>query len=411
MITSETLSALDREDPLGPFRDQFDLPEGIIYLDGNSLGPLPRRTLARLIDVTREEWGQSLITSWNKHGWLGLPQRTGDKIARVVGAAPGEVVAADSTSVNLFKLLAAACALRPGRKVILTEAGNFPTDIYMAEGLVSVLGAGYEVRTVDRESVAAAITDEVAVVMLTHVDYRTGAMLDMTSVTASAHAAGALMLWDLAHSAGAVPVDLNGAHADFAVGCGYKYLNGGPGAPAFLFVASRHQDVARQPLSGWMGHAAPFDFEQRYRPAEGITRHLAGTPAILALVALEEGVDLYLEAAAEDIRRKSVLMTECFAALVAQECGDYGLTLASPGDPGKRGSQVCFRHDEGYAIIQALIGRGVIGDFRTPDILRFGFAPLYLRYQDLWNAVIHLRHVMDKREWDSPEFRIKAAVT
>ena len=411
MITSETLSALDREDPLGPFREQFELPEGVIYLDGNSLGPLPRRTLTRLIDVTREEWGQSLITSWNTHGWLRLPQSIGDKIARIIGAAPGEVVAADSTSVNLFKLLAAACALRPERKVILTEDGNFPTDIYMAEGLVSVLGAGYEVRTVDRENVAASVTDEVAVVMLTHVDYRTGAMLDMTSVTASAHAAGALMLWDLAHSAGAVPVDLNGAHADFAVGCGYKYLNGGPGAPAFLFVAARHQADARQPLSGWMGHAAPFDFEQRYRPAEGITRHLAGTPAILALVALEEGVDLYLEADAEDLRRKSILMTECFAALVAQECGDHGLTLASPADAGNRGSQVCFRHDEGYAIIQALIARGVVGDFRTPDILRFGLAPLYLRYQDLWNAVTHLRHVMDKREWDNPDFRIKAAVT
>ena len=306
MITSETLSALDREDPLAPFRDQFDLPEGVIYLDGNSLGPLPRRTLARLIDVTREEWGQSLITSWNKHGWIDLPQRIGDKIARIVGAAPGEVIAADSTSVNLFKLLAAACALRPGRKVILTEAGNFPTDIYMAEGLVSVLGDGYELRTVDKEKIAGAITDEVAVVMLTHVDYSSGEMLDMAPVTAMAHAAGALMLWDLAHSAGAVPVDLNGAHADFAVGCGYKYLNGGPGAPAPLFVATRHQADAHQPLSGWMGHAAPFDFEQRYRPAEGITRHLAGTPAILALVALEEGVDLYLEADAEDLRRKSV---------------------------------------------------------------------------------------------------------
>lgn len=411
MITSETLSALDREDPLARFRDEFDLPEGVIYLDGNSLGPMPRRTLARLIDVTREEWGQSLITGWNKHSWIGLPQRIGDKIARIVGAAPGEVIAADSTSVNLFKLLAAACALRPGRKVILTEAGNFPTDIYIAEGLASVLSDGYEVRTVDKENITGAIATDVAVVMLTHVDYRTGEMLDMASVTAAAQAAGALMLWDLAHSAGAVPVDLDAAQADFAVGCGYKYLNGGPGAPAFLFVASRHQADARQPLSGWMGHAAPFDFEQRYRPAEGITRHLAGTPPILGLVALEEGIDLYLEADAEDLRRKSMLMTECFAALVAQECGGHGLVLASPDDSSLRGSQVCFRHDDGYAIIQALIARGVIGDFRTPDILRFGFAPLYLRYQDLWNAVTHLRQVMDTREWDSPEFKTKAAVT
>ena len=250
MITSETLSALDREDPLAAFRDEFELPEGMIYLDGNSLGPLPRRTLARLIDVTREEWGQSLIKSWNDHGWMALPQRIGDKIAPIVGAAPGEVIAADSTSVNLFKLLAAACALRPGRTVILTEKGNFPTAIYIAEGLVSVLGPGYEVRAVAKQDIAQSITDEIAVVALTHVDYRTGEMLDMAAVTAAAHAAGALMLWDLSHSAGAVPVDLNGAEADFAVGCGYKYLNGGPGAPAFLFVAARLQADARQPLSG-----------------------------------------------------------------------------------------------------------------------------------------------------------------
>lgn len=411
MITSETLSALDREDPLGPFRDQFELPEGRIYLDGNSLGPLPRRTLARMIDVTREEWGQSLIASWNDHGWMDLPQRIGDKIARIVGAAPGEVVAADSTSVNLFKLLAAACALRPDRKAILTEAGNFPTDIYIAEGLVSVLGAGYEVRAVAKEDVARSITDEVAVVALTHVDYRTGEMLDMDSVTAAAHRAGALMLWDLSHSAGAVPVELNAAGADFAVGCGYKYLNGGPGAPAFLFVASRLQETARQPLSGWMGHAAPFDFESSYRPADGIARHLAGTPAVLGLVALEEGVDLFLEADAADLRHKSVLMTECFIALVEQECAGHGFVLATPRDADRRGSQVCFRHLEGYAIIQALIDRGVVGDFRSPDILRFGFAPLYLRYQDLWNAAVHLRRVMDTAAWDTPEFKTKAAVT
>lgn len=411
MITSETLSALDREDPLGPFRDQFELPEGCIYLDGNSLGPLPRRTLARLIDVTREQWGQSLIKSWNDHGWMELPQRIGDKIARIVGAAPGEVIAADSTSVNLFKLLAAACAMRPDRRVILTEAGNFPTDIYIAEGLVSVLGAGYEVRTVAKEDIAAAIADDVAVVALTHVDYRTGEMLDMGSVTAAAHSANALMLWDLSHSAGAVPVDLNAAGADFAVGCGYKYLNGGPGAPAFLFVASHLQEAARQPLSGWMGHAAPFDFESRYRPADGIARHLAGTPAILGLVALEEGVDLFLEADAAALRHKSVLMTECLIALVEQECAGHGFVLATPQDADGRGSQVCFRHPEGYAIVQALIDRGVIGDFRSPDILRFGVAPLYLRYQDLWNAAVHLRRVMDTRAWDTPEFKTKAAVT
>ena len=418
MITRETLSALDGEDPLDPFRDQFELPDGVIYLDGNSLGPMPRRTLARLIDVAREEWGQSLIKSWNDHGWIDLPQRIGDKIAGIVGAGHGEVVAADSTSINLFKLLAAACALRPDRRVILTEAGNFPTDIYMAEGLVSLLGDDYELRAVDKADIAGtigAMGENIAVVALTHVDYRTGEMLDMDELTAAAHAAGALMLWDLSHSAGAVPVALNDAGADFAVGCGYKYLNGGPGAPAFLFVASRLQAAARQPLSGWMGHAAPFDFEPGYRPADGISRHLSGTPSILGLVALDEGVDLFLEAVAaagaDGIRRKSVLMTECLIALVEQECAGHGFALATPRDAARRGSQACFRHPDGYAIIQALIGRGVIGDFRTPDILRFGIAPLYLRFADLWDAVAHLRDVMDSRAWDRPEYKTKAAVT
>lgn len=411
MITSETLSALDREDPLAPFRDQFDLPDGVIYLDGNSLGPLPRRTLARLIDVTREEWGQSLIRSWNDHDWIELPGRIGDKIATIVGAAPGEVIAADSTSVNLFKLLAAACALRPDRKVILTEQGNFPTDVYIAEGLASVLGPDYEVRAVAKENISASITGDVAVVALTHVDYRTGEMLDMERVTAAAHAADALMLWDLSHSVGAVPVDLNATGADFAVGCGYKYLNGGPGAPAFLFVASRLQAQSRQPLSGWMGHASPFDFEGSYRPADGIARHMAGTPPVLGLVALEEGVDLFLEAGPADIRHKSALMTECFIALIEQECSGHSFEIATPREADRRGSQVCIRHEQGYAIIQALIARGVIGDFRTPDILRFGFAPLFLRYQDLWNAAVHLRRVMDTKEWDAPQFTSRAAVT
>lgn len=411
MITSETLSALDREDPLARFRDEFDLPDGIIYLDGNSLGPLPRRTLARLIDVTREQWGQSLIASWNDHGWMDLPGRIGDKIATIVGAAPGEVIAADSTSVNLFKLLAAACALRPDRKVILTEQGNFPTDIYIAEGLASVLGPDYEIRAVTKENIAASIDAEVAVVALTHVDYRTGEMLDMARITAAARDTGALMLWDLSHSAGAVPVDLNAAGADFAVGCGYKYLNGGPGAPAFLFVASRLQAQARQPLSGWMGHASPFEFEAGYRPADGIARHMAGTPPVLGLVALEEGVDLFLEADPADIRHKSALMTECFIALVEQECPNHGFKLATPRAADRRGSQVCLRHEQGYAIVQALIARGVTGDFRSPDILRFGFAPLFLRYQDLWNAAVHLRRVMDTKEWDTPKFTTRAAVT
>ena len=411
VITSETLAALDREDPLARFRDEFDLPEGKIYLDGNSLGPLPRRTLSRLINVAREEWGQSLIESWNTHDWIGQPTRVGDKIAGLIGAEPGEVVAADSTSVNLFKLMAAACRLRPGRKTILTETGNFPTDIYMAEGLISLLGAEYQVRAVEKEEIPTALDDTVAVVALTQVDYRTGEMLDMAAISASAHAAGALILWDLSHSVGAVPIDLNGAGADFAVGCGYKYLNGGPGAPAFLYVPQRLQADAHQPLSGWMGHASPFDFESSYRPAEGIARHLCGTPGILGLAVLEEGVDLMAEADAEEIRRKSVLMTEAFIGLVEQECRGHGFALATPREAARRGSQVCFRHPDGYAIIQALIDRGVIGDFRTPDILRFGFAPLYLRFADLWSAVSHLSDVMESGGWDDPRYRARAAVT
>lgn len=411
MITSDTLSSLDKEDSLAPFRDQFDLPEGIIYLDGNSLGPLPRRTLARLIDVAREEWGQSLIRAWNDHDWIGAPQRIGDKIAKIVGARRGEVVAADSTSVNLFKLLAAACALRPDRRVILTQAGNFPTDIYMAEGLVSLLGDGYEIRAVEKSEIASAIDGTVAVVSLTYVDYRSGEMLDMRAIGAAAHDAGALALWDLSHSAGAVPVDLNAAGADFAVGCGYKYLNGGPGAPAFLFVAEKHHADARQPLSGWMGHAAPFDFEDSYRPADGVARHLAGTPGILGLAALEQGLDLFLEADMAAIRHKSVLLTEAFIALVEQECAGHGFSLVTPRDAAIRGSQVSFRHPDGYAIVQALIARGVIGDFRTPDILRFGFAPLYIRFRDVWSAVSHLSDIMESGDWDRPEFKQKAAVT
>lgn len=411
VIAPDALAALDREDPLGRFRDAFDLPSGVVYLDGNSLGPLPKRTLARMIEATREEWGQSLIRGWNDHGWIGLPQRVGDAIARIVGAVPGEVIAADSTSVNLFKMLAAACALRPRRRVILTEARNFPTDIYIAEGLVSLLAAEYEVRPVEREELTDAIDETVAVVMLTQVDYRSGEMHDMKAMTAQAHMAGALVLWDLSHSAGAVPVDLNDANADFAVGCGYKYLNGGPGAPAFLYVAQRHQAAARQPLSGWMGHAAPFAFERTYRPADGIARHLCGTPSILALTALEEGVALMLEADMEEIRRKSILLTETFIALVEQECFGHGFSLASPREASRRGSQVCLRHPDAYAIVQALIGRGVIGDFREPDILRFGFAPLYIGFRDVWSAVAVLSDVMESGDWDRPEFKTRAAVT
>lgn len=407
----DALAERDAADPLGEFRGAFDLPDGVIYLDGNSLGALPSATAGRMDRVIREEWGRGLITSWNSHGWIDMPARIGGKIARLIGARDGEVAVADSTSVNLFKMLAAALRLRPDRSVILTEESNFPTDIYIAQGLIDLLGGRHELRRVAPRDVAAAVDNEVAVVMLTQVDYRSGAAHDMGAVTAAAHAAGALMLWDLSHSAGALPVDLNAAGADFAVGCGYKYLNGGPGAPAFLFAAERHQELIQPPLSGWMGHAAPFDFDGDYRPAPGIARNLAGTPSILALAALEEGVDLLLRADMKRLREKSMAMTSLFLDLVEQECADFGFTLACPRDAAERGSQISLHHENGYPIMQALIARGVIGDFRAPDILRFGFAPLYLRYTDIWDAVAALRDILAARGWDKPEFHARAAVT
>jgi len=410
-LTRADCAAYDRDDPLAAARDAFDLPCDVIYLDGNSLGPLPKKTRARLDEVIAVEWGRDLITSWNKHGWIDLPRRVGDKIARLIGAGPGEVVVADSTSINLFKVLAAALALNPGRRVVLSERENFPTDLYMAQGLIKLLGGTHELRLVDGAAVADAIDADTAVVMLTHVNYRTGAMHDMAAVTRAAHAQGALIVWDLAHSAGAVPVDLNGANADFAVGCGYKYLNGGPGAPAFVWVAARHQERFTQPLSGWLGHAAPFAFEPDYRPAAGVARYVCGTPPVLSMAALEAGVDVVLSADIDQIRRKSVALCELFIRLVEQECDGLGLTLASPRDSTRRGSQVSFQHAEGYPVMQALIARGVIGDFRAPDILRFGFAPLYIRFVDVWDAVAALRDILTSGAWDRPEFRVRAKVT
>jgi kynureninase len=403
--------ALDAGDPLAGFRERFALPDGVIYLDGNSLGALPKATLDRVTQVVGEEWGGSLIRGWTAHHWIDLPRRVGDKIGRLIGAQPGEVLVADSTSVNLFKLMAAALRLQPERRVILSERSNFPTDLYIAEGLIDLLGGRHELRLVDGAGIADAIDGDTALVSLTHVNYRTGAMHDLGGITARAHRAGALTLWDLAHSAGAVPVDLNGAKADFAVGCGYKYLNGGPGAPAFLFAASRHHVELRPALSGWMGHAAGFAFESCYRPAAGLERMLVGTPAVISLAALEAGVDLMLEADGAALRAKSRALGSLFAQLVARRCAGHGLRLASPADDAARGSQICIAHDHGYPIMQALIARGVIGDFRAPDILRFGFAPLYVRHADVWHAVDHLRAVMDSGEWDRPEFHERASVT
>lgn len=400
--------AMDAADPLASARHLFSLPPGAIYLDGNSLGALPRATPARLQDVVRDEWGGDLIASWNKHGWIDLARRVGDKIAKLIGAEANTVSVGDSTSIALFKVLADALARNPGRKTILSERGNFPTDLYMAEGLAALLGQGHRLELVER---VENIGDDVAVVMLTHVDYRTGAMHDMEAITAKAHAAGARVIWDLAHSAGALPVDLAGAKADYAVGCGYKYLNGGPGAPAFLYVAPRHHESFRQPLQGWLGHAAPFAFEPAYRPAAGIAGATTGTPPILSLAALEVGVDTLLSVSMAELRAKSEALTEIFRTLVQSRAAELGLECVSPAAPEARGSQISFCHEHAYAIVQALIAQGVTGDFRAPDILRFGFAPLYVRYVDAWDAAAHLVDTIESRRFDDEKFRRRQAVT
>lgn len=422
--TRQDCAARDAADPLAPHRNAFALPDGVIYLDGNSLGALPRATAARLREVVEREWGEGLIRSWNSAGWIDAPRRVGAKIARLVGAQANELICADSTSINLFKVLAGALALQAARprvstnerRVILTERSNFPTDLYMAQGLADLLGGRHELKLVEFDEVAAAIDERVAVLMLTHVNYRTGAMHDMAALTRRAHDAGALAIWDLAHSAGAVPVDLNAAGADFAVGCGYKYLNGGPGAPAFAFVAERHlaalaDRTFAQPLSGWIGHRAPFDFDPDYAPAQGIDRFAVGTPSILALAALDCGVETVLAAGIDALRAKSVALTELFIALVEQRCAGLGLALASPRDAQRRGSQVSFAHEHAWPVMQALIARGVIGDFRAPDILRFGFAPLYVRFVDVWDAAEALRDILATRAWDRPEFKQRKTVT
>ncbi|HLE83302.1 MAG TPA: kynureninase [Thermoanaerobaculia bacterium] len=417
MISRSDLESLDRTDPLARCRAEFELPEGLIYLDGNSLGPLPRRAARRVREVVEAEWGRDLIRSWNLHGWIDLPRRVGDRIAPLIGAEPGEVVAADSTSIDLFKLAAAVLEVRPERRVVLSEAGNFPTDLYMLQGLVRLLAAGGgrapELRCLEArgELEPALGAGGVALAVLTQVDYRTGELWDLAATTRLVHDAGALVLWDLSHSAGALPVDLGAAGADLAVGCGYKYLNGGPGAPAFLYVARRWQEALRSPLQGWLGHAAPFAFEPDYRPAPGIERFQCGTPPILALAALDAALELFAAVDLAEVRAKSLALGDRFLALVDQECADLGLEVACPRDGSRRGSQVALRHREGYAIVQALAARGVVGDFRAPDVLRFGLAPLYLRYADLWDAARHLREVLEGREWDRPEHRARAAVT
>ncbi|GAA5046881.1 kynureninase [Erythrobacter westpacificensis] len=403
----EEAARLDAADPLADFRAHFLIDDDLAYLDGNSLGALPKATPDRVAEVVRAEWGEGLISSWNAAGWIDLPQRIGAKIAPLVGAQPHEVVVADSVSVNLFKLISAALAMRPGRKVVLSEPGNFPTDLYMIEGLEKQGLA--ERRLAERDGIESALGGDVALLLLTHVHYKTGEMFDMARLTKAAHDAGALVLWDLSHSVGAVPVDLDGADADFAVGCGYKYLNGGPGAPAFAFVAERHQADLQQPLSGWMGHAKPFEFSDDYEPAPGVDQLLCGTPPIVSMSALEVGVDLMAGIGIAALVAKSRKLSEFTRAAMADMVPE--LPCISPDDPEVRGSQLSFRARNAYELCQALIARRVVGDFRAPDVLRLGFAPAYVRFADCWRAVQTLRDILDSGEWRKAEFAERSAVT
>ena len=404
-MTLEDARALDATDPLAARRDDFALPEGVIYLDGNSLGALPKATPAALADVATRQWGDRLIRSWNE-GWIDAPQRIGAKIAPLIGAAADSVIIGDTTSTHLFKALVAALRSNPTRHTVLSEAGNFPTDLHIAEGAVGCV-PGARLKVVAREDLATALDDDTAVLLLTHVHYKTSDRFDMAAWTARAHAAGALMLWDLSHSVGAVPIDLTAANADMAVGCTYKYLNGGPGAPAFLYVAKRWQDSLASPLSGWMGHAAPFAFEDAYRPAPGMKRWLAGTPAMLSTAALETALDLWADIDQHAVATKSARLFDILAA-----AGDaLGLDCVSPRDPARRGSHISFRHPQAYALTQALIARGVIGDFRDPDILRLGLTPLYLSHEDVWRANDILRETLESETWRDPAFSERLAVT
>ncbi len=403
-------AALDAADPLRHFRDDFILRDDLVYLDGNSLGALPKATPARLAETVRGEWGEGLINSWLSADWVNAPRRIGDKIAGLVGASPGEVIIADSTSVNIFKALTSAMALRPDRRVILSEAGNFPTDLYMMQGVAAFSGGRTRIVTAPGASVLDHLNDDVAALLLTQVHYKTGEIRDMAAVTRAAHDKGVLVIWDLSHSVGAIPVDLGAANADFAVGCGYKFLNGGPGAPAFIFVAQRHQHVMPA-LSGWFGHARPFAFEDDYAPAPGIERFLCGTPPVLGLAALEVGVDLMARADMGALRQKSLRLGDLFMACMAEYCGGFGFTLVSPADPARRGSHLSYAHPQAHAMVQALKARDVIGDFRALDIMRFGLTPLYLRYVDVVTAVTTLRDICLTGAWDRPEFHVRGAVT
>jgi kynureninase len=407
-LTLEEAKQRDAIDSLAFARERFSVADGLTYLDGNSLGALPVATPARVEELIRREWGDDLISSWNKHGWIDAPMRVAAKLAPIVGAKPNELLIADSTSVCLFKLLAAAVRARPGRRVILTQEGNFPTDTYVAEGLAEMLGMA--LRRAPPDEIIAAIDENTAVVTVTHVDYRSGARFDMGALNQAARAAGALVVWDLSHSAGAIRLNLNGTGCELAVGCGYKYLNGGPGAPAFVYVSEKAQSDVRPPLQGWMGHAQPFAFEERYAAGTGIMPFLTGTPSVIALAALDAGLDTFDGIAMADVETKSHALLKLFIDEVEARCGDE-VRLFGPRDLADRGSHVCFAHPQGYAVMQALIARGIVGDFRAPDLMRFGFTPLYTRFEDAWRAADGLADILATREWDQPRFLERKKVT
>ena len=405
--------ALDAADPLADRARLFSLPEGSIYLDGNSLGPPPNGVAARVADVAQREWGQDLITSWNKNGWMTLSARIGDRLAALLGAPAGSIRACDSTSVNVFKVLSAALSVRPERRVIVSERGNFPTDLYVVQELIAGLGAAYSLRLIDDAAtdLAGALGSDVATVLLTQVDYRSGRRLDMGACNALIHGAGAVSIWDLAHSAGAFHVALEADGADFAVGCGYKFLNGGPGAPAFLYVAEAHLELARPLLAGWLGHAAPFEFTPDYHPAGGINRYIVGTPPVLSMAALDQALMAFEGIDMAALETKAGQLGDLFIDAVEALCPDGHLSLASPRNAAERGAQVSFHAAEGYAIVQALIARGITGDFRAPDIARFGFGTLYLSYGQIVDAAATLAEILATDAWDQPAYKVRAAVT
>ena len=415
MITLQLCQQWDQQDPLAEFKQQFELSENIIYLDGNSLGAKPKQTSHCIDQVMHQEWATGLISSWNSAGWWDLPIHLGEKIGRLIGAQNGETVVTDTTSINLFKVLSTAIALQkqePQRKVIIAEKDAFPTDLYMIEGFIDLIQQGYKLHLIDSpENLQQYLNNETAAVVLSHVNYRTGYLYDMTATNTLIHQYGAFSIWDLCHSIGAVPIDLNNSNSDFAIGCTYKYLNGGPGAPAMLWVPQRHQTICNQPLSGWWGHQTPFAMTSSYKPANNIRRYLCGTQPIISMSLVECGVEIFLKTNMQTIRAKSLALTDLLIQLIDQECAQSDLTLITPLQHQHRGSHISLRHSHGYAIVQALIARGVIGDYREPEVIRFGVTPLYLSYTDIWYAVQHLKQVFLLKEWDQPQFHKRSQVT